>query len=64
MPLGESMKSTLKSNKAIKIDKSRRFRKILGGYDNGNKKVFTFPNATPEDLQLIRQKLKKVNQML
>ena len=53
MPLGESMKTTLKSNKAIKIDKSRRFRKILGGYGNGNKKVFTFPNATPEDLQLI-----------
>ncbi|WP_417860065.1 hypothetical protein [Winogradskyella sediminis] len=64
MPLGESMRSTLKSNKAIMIDKSRRFRKTLGGYNKGKKKVVNFPNATSEDLQLIKQKLKKENQRL
>ncbi|MBC3845137.1 hypothetical protein H8K90_01985 [Winogradskyella echinorum] len=64
MPLGESMRSTLKSNKSIMLDKSKRFRKTLGGYDKNRKIEFNLPKATPEQLKEIRQKLKKENQNL
>ncbi len=37
MPLGESMISTVKSNKSIMLDKSKRFRKTLGGYNKKRK---------------------------
>jgi len=63
MPLGESMKSTLKVIRLLRLINQGDLERYLE-VSNGNKKVFTFPNATPEDLQLIRQKLKKVNQML
>lgn len=33
MPFGESFISTLKSNKSIMLDKSRRFIKTPGGFD-------------------------------
>lgn len=64
MPLGESMRSTLKSNKSIMLDKSKRFRKTLGGYDKNRKIEFNLPKATPEQLKEIRRKLKKENQNL
>ncbi len=32
MPFAESFSSTLKSNKAIMLDKSRHFRKTMGGF--------------------------------
>lgn len=64
MPLGESMRSTLKSNKSIMLDKSKRYRKTLGGYDKNRKIEFNLPKATPEQLKEIRQKLKKENQNL
>lgn len=32
MPFAESFSSTLKSNKAIMLDKSRHFRKTMGGW--------------------------------
>lgn len=58
------MQSTLKSNKSIMLDKSKRFRKTLGGYDKNRKVEFNFPKATPKKLREIRQKLKKENQVL
>lgn len=64
MPLGESMLSTLKSNKRIMLDKSKRFRKTLGGYGERNKTEYNLPKATPELLESIRIKLKKENQIL
>ena len=64
MPLGESMRSTLKSNKSIMLDKSKRFRKTLGGYDKSRKTEYNLPKATPKQLREIRQKLKKENQIL
>ena len=64
MPLGGSMISTLKSNKNIMLDKSRRFRKTLGGYDKRRKVEYNFPKATPQQLKMIRDKLKKENQIL
>ena len=64
MPLGESMRSTLKSNKNIMLDKSKRFRKTLGGYDKKRKMEFDYPKATPKQLRDIREKLKKENQIL
>ncbi|MBF8148476.1 hypothetical protein ITJ86_01120 [Winogradskyella sp. F6397] len=64
MPLGESMLSTLRSNKSIMLDKSKRFRKSLGGYDRKRKFKNNFPKATPAQLETIRQKLRKENQML
>jgi hypothetical protein len=59
MPLGESMISSLKSNKNIKLDKSKRFRKTLGGYGKNRKPEFDFPKVSPEVLEHIRLKSKK-----
>tara|TARA_B100000809_G_C15110486_1_gene520406 strand:+ start:1568 stop:1786 length:219 start_codon:yes stop_codon:yes gene_type:complete len=59
MLLGESMISSLKSNKSIKLDKSKRFRKTLGGYGKNRKLEFDFPKANPELLEQIRLKIKK-----
>nr|WP_321231860.1 hypothetical protein [uncultured Psychroserpens sp.] len=59
MPLGESMISSLKSNKNIKLDKSSRFKKTLGGYGKNRKVTFDFPEASPELLEQIRIKAKK-----
>ena len=64
MPLGESMISTIKSNKRIMLDKSKRFRKTLGGYGDSNKTEYNLPKATPEILEAIRIKLKKEHQTL
>ena len=46
MPLGESMISSIKSNKRIMLDKSKRFRKTLGGYGDSHKTEYDFPKAT------------------
>jgi len=59
MPLGESMISTLKSNKRIMLDKSKRFRKTLGGYGKNKKIEYDFPEATPEILKKIRERIQK-----
>ena len=59
MPLGESMISSLRSNNSIKLDKSSRFRKTLGGYGKNRKPEFDFPKANPELLEQIRLKAKK-----
>jgi hypothetical protein len=56
MPFSESMISVLKSNKNIMLDKSKRFRKTLGGYDKKRKIQYDFPKATPEQLIEIRKK--------
>ncbi|WP_299338456.1 hypothetical protein [uncultured Psychroserpens sp.] len=59
MPLGESMISSLKSNKSITLDKSSRFKKTLGGYGKNRKHEFNFPDASPQLLERIRLKAKK-----
>ena len=64
MPLGESMISTLKSNNKIKLDKSKRFRKTLGGYNKKKKVEYNLPTATPEQLENIRARIKKDNRLL
>ena len=64
MPLGESMISIIKSNKSIILDKSQRFRKTLGGYGKAGKTEYNLPKATPIQLNEIRKKLKKENQLL
>lgn len=64
MPLAESMISSLKSNKRIMLDKSKRFRKTLGGYDKKRKRNYDFPEATPEMLLEIRKKLKREQNIL
>lgn len=53
------MLSSLKSNKSIKLDKSSRFKKTLGGYGKNRKTEFDFPEASNELLEEIRQKSKK-----
>ena len=45
MPLAESMISSLKSNKSVMLDKSKRFRKRLCGYNKNRKGNFDFPEA-------------------
>lgn len=64
MPLGESMISAVKSNKSIMLDKSKRFRKTLGGYNKNRKIEYDLPKATPKQLGTIRKKQKKENQLL
>ncbi|MBC2844528.1 hypothetical protein [Winogradskyella flava] len=64
MPLGESMISTVKSNKNIMLDKSKRFRKTLGGYNKNRTTEYNLPNATPEQLLEIRKGLKKENKIM
>lgn len=64
MPLGESMINTVKSNKSIRLDKSKHFRKSLGGYNKDKKVIKDLPKASPEQLKEIRQRLKKENRFL
>ena len=59
MPLVESMLSVIRSNKAIMLDKSMRFRKTLGGYDKVKDQQFNLPKATPQQLQVIRERIEK-----
>ena len=56
MPFGESFLVNIKSNKSIMLDKSKRFRKTLGGFDGSKKNQFDFPKATLEILLEIRTK--------
>lgn len=58
MPLGESMLSTLKSHKRIRLDKSKHFRSTLGGYGTKKKTEYHFPKASPQNLKAIRARLK------
>ena len=46
------------------LDKSKRFRKSLGGYGKKIKVEYNLPEATPKQLRDIREKLKKENQLL
>ncbi len=64
MPLSESMISTLKSNKNIMLDKSKRFRKTLGGYNKGTRGNFNFAKASPELLLEIKNKVRRENRKL
>ena len=61
MPLSESMLSVIKSNKSIMLDKSKRFRKTLGGYDTKEKSKFNFPEASPQMIKELRMRLIKEN---
>ncbi len=59
MPFGESFLTTIKNNKSIMLDKSRRFRKTSGSFDWSKSQQFDFPKATPQELKRIREKLKR-----
>ncbi|TBN05480.1 hypothetical protein EYD45_04170 [Hyunsoonleella flava] len=59
MPFVESFLSTVKSNKSIMLDKSKHFRKTMGGYKWSGKDQFNFSEATPEQLTEVRDKLLK-----
>jgi len=41
-----------------------KFVNILGGYDKNRKPEYDLPKATPKQLRVIRNKLKKENQIL
>ncbi len=58
MPLGESMISVLKSNKNLKLIKENRF-KSLAKWRKPKKTKYNFPEATPQVLREIRERLKK-----
>ncbi|KAA5824193.1 hypothetical protein FPF71_11310 [Algibacter amylolyticus] len=61
MPFGESFQSTIKSNKSIMLDKSRRFRKTLGGFDWSKSPRLNLPESTPEQLENIRLRTQQDN---
>lgn len=63
MPFFESFQTTLKSNKSILPDKSRHFRKTLGGFEWSGKDHFDFPEATPQQLKEIRNRMEKQNRI-
>ena len=61
MPLGESMLSTLRSNKSVRLDKSKHFRKTKGVYGENSKTEYNFPEASPELLLEIKARMRKEN---
>ncbi|SHG61051.1 hypothetical protein [Winogradskyella jejuensis] len=61
MPLGESMLSTIRSNKSIRIDKSKHFRKTKSVYGENSKTEYNFPEASPELLEKIKERIQKEN---
>lgn len=63
MPFAESFQTTLKNNKTIMTDKSKHFRKTLGGFEWSGKNQFDFPEATPQQLKEIRERIKKENRV-
>lgn len=61
MPFGESFQATIRSNKSIMLDKSKRFRKTLGGFDWSKSPKINFPHASPEQLEEIKLRTKRQN---
>ncbi|MGJ8592128.1 MAG: hypothetical protein ACSHXF_06250 [Aquaticitalea sp.] len=64
MPVGEYMFSSLKSNKNIMLDKTKRFKKTLGGYGDVDNAQFDFPETSPDVLSNIRNRLQKEERRL
>ncbi|GGD24841.1 hypothetical protein [Hyunsoonleella pacifica] len=63
MPFAESFQTTLKNNKTIMTDKSKHFKKTLGGFEWSGKNQFDFPEATPQQLKEIRESIQKENRL-
>ncbi len=61
MPFGESFQSTLRSNKSIMLDKSKRFVKTQGGFGSRKKNQFDFKESTPKQLMSIKKRIQKQN---
>ncbi|MDT0559357.1 hypothetical protein RM697_11890 [Ichthyenterobacterium sp. W332] len=64
MPLGESMISIVRSNKRIMIDKSKHFRKSLGGYGPKQKVAYDFPQASDQEIKRLSQKIARENKKI
>ena len=63
MSLGESMISTLNSNKNIMLDKSKRFKKTLGGYNPEAKTEYNFPKTSAKQLRNISKRLQEEHRL-
>ena len=61
MPFGESFLTTIKSNKSIMLDKSKRFRKSNTRNSNSKKDYLKFNQASTELLSEIKVKIRKEN---
>ncbi|MTE26577.1 hypothetical protein [Winogradskyella ouciana] len=59
----QAMITTLKNNEKMR-SKRKKFKRTLGGYNTNRKTEYNLPNATPEQLIEIRQRLKKENKIL
>ena len=64
MPFGESMISTLKSNTSIMLNQSKRFRKTIGGNNKQRQSTGNLPNAIPQQLKEIRERIKREKKLL
>ncbi|RYH75691.1 hypothetical protein EVU94_01655 [Flavobacteriaceae bacterium 144Ye] len=54
----QSMITILKNNEKMR-NRRDKFKKTLGGYDNKRKTEYDFPEATPEVLKEIKERLIK-----
>lgn len=61
MSSGGVFNSVIKSNKSIMLDKTKRFKKTLGGFDWSKSLQFNFKKATPEQLQEIKERIQLEN---
>ena len=59
MPFGESMIGTLKSYTSIMLNQSKRFRKTIGGNNKQRQSTGNLPNAIPQQLKEIRERIKR-----
>lgn len=64
MPFGESMIGTLKSYTSIMLNQSKRFRKTLGGFNKQRQSTGNLPNAIPQQLKEIRERIKREKKLL
>ena len=57
MPFGELFLTSIKINKPIRLDITKRFRKTFGGFDWSKRQQFNFPEVSPDELKKIREKI-------
>jgi len=58
-----AMNAAMKNNRNL-LKKRKRLKDNLGGYSNGERPEFDFPEATPKVLSAIRERLLQENEIV